>query len=405
MTRSSCPICRSQALEEILSIDQAPALVGTIWPTREEALAAPTGPISLTVCSSCGFIFNSAFTGEALTYSPAFDVELDHSRTYDIALHHSPTYEAYLEAEAARLIDRHGIRHRTVVEIGCGNGHFLRLICGLGANTGFGFDPTLPSGRVDRVGDATVTLAKAFYDSEAGAPPPDLVVCRSVLELIADPATFLTSIHDVVAGDPKTVVYFEVPNASWIFTHQRAWNVYYEHCSYFTLDLLPRLFAACGFKTLACEPCYDEEQLVRLEALPGRRSVEALQAATEGLLETLHTYRRSYYGEVEGWRSTLNELRAGHKRVAIWGAGGRGITFLNTVCSEPGESLTQVQFAVDINPARQGKFLPRTGQEVVAPEGLRGESLDVVVLTNATYEAEVRAELTEMELECDVLVL
>ena len=393
--RESCPVCESRSLEEILHVDRAPVLVGTIWPSLEEALDAPVGEIGLTVCHLCGFIFNSAFEPEALAYSPGFD----------IALHHSATYQAYLEAEATRLIETYDIRHGTVVEIGCGGGHFLRLICGLGESDGFGFDPTLQQSRVDRIGANTVTLSNELFDSSADAPPPDLVVCRSVLESIADPVSLLATIREATGDKPDTVIYFEVPNASWVFTQQRAWNVYYEHCSYFTLDLLPRLFEASGFETLACAPCYDDDQHLRIDARPGALSRERPPCSNGRVGGDVARLPEGSRGGGRGLAGAPGPVEGESRRVAIWGAGGRGITFLNTVCDEPAESLAQIEFAIDINPARQGKFLPSTGQEVLAPSELLRRPVDVVIVTNATYETEVRAELEAMGVSCDVLVL
>ena len=390
-----CPVCRSQSLEEILRVDRAPVHVGLIWPTAAAAREAPVGSIVLTVCLGCGFIFNAAFTPAALTYSAE----------YDIALHHSPRYQAYLEEEVTRLVQSYDIRRRVVVELGCGDGHFLRLICSLGENTGYGFDPSLPVSRVESVDGNTVSFSSELFDSRSEIPPADLVVSRSVLESIVDPVAFLTMLREAVVASPGVVVYIEVPNASWVFSAHKAWNVYYEHCSYFSADLLPRLFAACGFETIVCEPRYDDGQHLCLEARLGKASPEALSASTHGLSDALSAYRASYERAIVDWRARLEALREQGRRVAIWGAGGRGITFLNTVSRNPDDSRAQVAFAVDINPARQGKFLPRTAQRILAPEELTREPVDVLVVTNATYEPEVRAAVDGMGLVCDLLTL
>jgi hypothetical protein len=395
MTAAHCPICASDLLEEVVEVNEAPALVGTLWRTRDEALAAPVGTIRLTLCLNCGFIFNRAFSPRDLVYTPDFDIEL----------HHSPTYQSYLEAEAAQLIERYGIRHGTVVEVGCGSGHVLRLFCSLGENTGYGFDPSLAESRVEHIGDVTVTLVNEIFDSSSDVPAADLVLSRSVLESIADPVTFLTSIREAIGDSSHSVLYLEVPNATWVFTRQRAWNFYYEHCSYFTVDLLPRLLRACGFDTLVCEPCYDDGQHLRVEARPGASSRADLATRTDELAEIMQKYRRGYKREVEEWRERVVSLSAQGNRVGIWGAGGRGITFLNTLFEDPAMSLERIPFAVDINPSRQGKFLPRTGQQVLAPAALRTEEVDVLIITNATYASEIRAEVRELGLECALLVV
>lgn len=394
MTTDTCPICASRDLSQILRVDEAPVQVGTVWPTREAACGAPTGSIRLTVCRRCGFIFNRAFSQRAITYSPAYAIEL----------HHSPTYQAYLEAEAKYLIEKYDIRHCSVLEVGCGSGHFLRLICSLGENDGYGFDPSLVEPRVEQLGNATLTLVNEFFDSSSEVPRVDLVINRSVLESIADPVRFLKPIREAIGDASDTVVYFEVPNASWVFGQHKTWNVYYEHCSYFTVDLLPRLFAAAGFRTVACEPCYDDDQHLRMEAKPSATPMESSASRTEELLDTMEAYRQSRERTIEEWREHLEALRAQGKRVAIWGAGGRGITFLNTVCRNPSESREHIAFAVDINPARQGRFLPRTGQEIVAPSALRTHPVDVVIITNPTYAPEIRDDARGMGVECSFLL-
>jgi C-methyltransferase C-terminal domain len=154
-----------------------------------------------------------------------------------------------------------------------------------------------------------------------------------------------------------------------------------------------------------CEPCYDDGQHLRVEAKPSTGPARDVTVSTDGLMDTMQAFGRSYDRAVEEWRQRLLTLRAEGKRVAIWGAGGRGISFLNTVCSEPADSLEQVAFAVDINPTRQGRFLPRTGQEIVAPTALLNNPVDVLIITNPTYEPEIRREVQELGLECDFYVV
>ncbi len=380
--RRSCQICASEGLARVLRIEEVPYQIATLWPTREAALAAAVGCVDLTLCRACGFVFNAEFLPENVIFAPG----------YEISLHHSPTYQDYLEAEARHLVEDQGIRQRVVVEVGCGNGHFLRLLCRIGSNTGFGYDPTLAHPGTERAGESKVTLIGDVFRPETAPERIDLVVTRGVLEAVADPKQLVTQIHAAVESNPDALVYVEVPNASWVFGRHQAWNIYYEHASYFTTDLLPRLFESCGLTTTSCEASYDDGQHIRLEARPGPVATDRLAVGTDRLEETLASYREDYTRTVEEWRRRLRGLRRSGKRVAAWGAGGRGITFLNTVFDDQHESGSTIQFAIDVNPARQGKFVPGTGQQVLAPAALPANAVDAVIITNRTYEAEIRAE-------------
>jgi len=76
-------------------------------------------------------------------------------------------------------------------------------------------------------------------------------------------------------------------------------------------------------------------------------------------------------------------------KVAIWGAGAKGATYLNMV--DPNSEL--IEFAVDITPEKQGKFIPGTGHEIKPPEAL--EDIDVVLLMNPNYREENQMLLDE----------
>jgi hypothetical protein len=96
-------------------------------------------------------------------------------------------------------------------------------------------------------------------------------------------------------------------------------------------------------------------------------------------------------------RKALAECGA---RIAVWGAGGRGLNFLALVAAS-----CFVGCVVDISPSRQGRFVPRTTHQVTSPESLSDYRPSTVILTNGTYRTEVEQDLARMRLSCEVLTI
>lgn len=88
------------------------------------------------------------------------------------------------------------------------------------------------------------------------------------------------------------------------------------------------------------------------------------------------------------------------QRAVAWGAGARAISFLNIY-----KIKEQIQYVVDINPKKQGKYLPGTGQQVIPPSYLQEYRPDVVIVTNPTFEIEIRKQVEDLGLTCNFLVL
>ena len=77
----------------------------------------------------------------------------------------------------------------------------------------------------------------------------------------------------------------------------------------------------------------------------------------------------------------------------MWGSGSKGVTFLNVL-----QTQNQIRHIVDINPRKQGKFIPGSGQQIIAPEALKANPPDVIIIVNAIYESEIQQQLQEMGL-------
>jgi hypothetical protein len=87
-------------------------------------------------------------------------------------------------------------------------------------------------------------------------------------------------------------------------------------------------------------------------------------------------------------------------RAIPWGAGEHGIGFVNILNIQQ-----QMPFIVDINPSRVGKYLPGTGQKVVAPEFMVEYKPDLLIITNPTYKTEIEDHTRKLGVRCDFLVL
>ena len=83
----------------------------------------------------------------------------------------------------------------------------------------------------------------------------------------------------------------------------------------------------------------------------------------------------------------------------MWGTGGKGITFLNSL-----DTSDVVAYVVEINPDKQGKYTPGTGHPIVSPEHLASEPPDTIIITNALYEREMRQQAHDIGVDCEFLI-
>jgi hypothetical protein len=100
------------------------------------------------------------------------------------------------------------------------------------------------------------------------------------------------------------------------------------------------------------------------------------------------------------WQSRIAQAVAHGDRIVLWGGGSKGVAFLTTLGLD--EEITAV---VDVNPYKQGKFMPGTGHEVVAPAALAAIRPDVVILMNPIYAREVQSQLNTLEIKADLLAV
>ncbi|GAG03126.1 unnamed protein product, partial [marine sediment metagenome] len=143
----------------------------------------PKGDIALGFCNICGFIANVAFDPSLHEYS---------SR-YEGTQGFSPTFNAFHRKLANHLIDRYDLYGKDIIEIGCGQGEFLTLLCELGGNRGVGFDPAYARGRNECGDKNRVTFINNFYSEKYNNYRGDFICCKMTLEHIQQTADFVST--------------------------------------------------------------------------------------------------------------------------------------------------------------------------------------------------------------------
>ncbi len=383
-TGSTCPACGSTTVEVFHRVAGVPVNSVLLLDSRAEARSFPTGEIALGHCRGCAFVYNTAFDAARLEYSTR----------YEETQGYSPTFRAWHEALAARLVERHDLRGKRVVEVGCGKGEFLRLLVELGENHGVGFDPSYVPGREGALARGTLEFVQDFYGERYTDRKADFLCCKMTLEHIADVGAMMRTIRRTV-GDEDTVVFFQVPDVLRILVERAFWDIYYEHCSYFSAGSLARLFRASGFDVLSVERDYDDQYLM-IEARPSRGAPApelAIENDREAIAALVEGFGRAMEVQLEGYRRTLAEHRVAGRRVVVWGSTSKGVAFLTTV---PGADV--VEHVVDVNPHRQGHYMAKSGQLIVGPNALREIRPDVVLVMNPIYRDEIAEMLDSLGL-------
>jgi SAM-dependent methyltransferase len=392
-TEKPCQNCGSNGMSVFYEAKDIPIHSCLLLSSRDEALKFPRRDIALAVCSSCGFIANVTFDPQLMRYSPGYEEQQSFS----------PRFNAFARELATHLVNRYDIRNKDIVEIGCGKGDFLVLLCEIGHNRGLGIDPSYAPGRMQSSATGQVSFIQDFYSEHYAHCRADLVCCRHTLEHIHATRDFVRTVRRTVGDRLDTVIFFEVPDVSRILREAAFWDIYYEHCSYFSLGSLARLFQSCGFRVLDLVRAFDDQYLL-VEARPANGPAGACLAAAEDLEQferDVAYFAQNYRIKLDEWGHRFDLIRSKGLRAAIWGSSSKCVAFLSTLGIQDEIELV----VVDINPYRHGKYLPGIGKQILPPGVLRELRPDTVIAMNPIYCDEIRQDLDRMGLEPELIAV
>jgi SAM-dependent methyltransferase len=393
-TVQPCPACGSRNRRPFHHEASIPTNSCLLLADRDEAEGYPRGDLELWFCAGCGFVSNARFDPRLSEYSAR----------YEETQGFSARFNEFARELAKRWVDTYGLHGRTVLEIGCGKGEFLEMMCEAGVGHGIGIDPSAHPERRRSEAAQRIEWITDFYSEAYSHLRADAVVCRHTLEHIFPVGDFMRMVRRSIGDRTDTVVLFELPDVRRVLEEVAFWDVYYEHCSYFSAGSLARLFRSTGFEVLDVTLEYDDQYLV-IEArpsdstpapgapLPIEDDLAALSAAVD-------RFSAAYTEQLDRWRSELRELADRGGRAVIWGAGSKGVAYLTGL-----GVVDEVRYAVDINPHKHGMFMAGTGQQIVAPEQLVEHQPDLVVVMNPVYLDEVRRDLDRLGLAPQVVAV
>jgi hypothetical protein len=369
-----------------------PVFCNVLWDTRNDAVNCDKGDIELRFCNRCSFVFNAAFDPELVRYTPR----------YDNCLHFSSRFRQYAENLALSLVTKHDLRGKMVIDVGCGKGDFLKLLCESGPNRGRGYDPSFEDREDFEPLGENIVITPDYYSEEYAGHGGDFLSCRHVLEHIAKPGDLLQRISAGLGNRKGVPVFFEVPNGAYTIRNAFVWDVIYEHPSYFTPVSASILFASNGFDTIELKEEFEGQYLGihAKTASSGAGAVETPPGDIAELRSLVTGFSEKTKDLFRTWSAELETAKRESRKTVIWGAGSKGVTFLNLL--DPG---CGVEFAVDLSPSKRGKFIAGTGAEIVPPEFLSEYKPENIVVMNPVYHDEIRTLVHEMGIESRVLCL
>jgi SAM-dependent methyltransferase len=354
-----CRVCGHTGLEPFLHLDRAPANISRLLPSEEVELDAPI-EIDVWRCPACGMVQ----LGELLAETFYED--------YVMTVSHSPTMQRYQREQASDLVARFGLAGRSVMEVGCGDGHYLSILAELGAEV-YGLEPSAPFRHLTERRGLPVYAGYAADLEPLPGGPYDAIVTREVLEHVPDPIDFLSSIRASLSSDGIALV--EVPSLEQALERGRFFDFFPDHLNYFSVGTLARVLERSGFLVLEITRGMGGEYLQAIVRVDAERGAANLDATRNAVVRDL--------------RSLEDACLAQGRRLGVWGAGAKGLSVLAAT------QARGVSVLVDSDPHKHGRYTPGSGLLVEPIERLTTDPVDVVVVTAMAYIDEIVAELRD----------
>jgi 2-polyprenyl-3-methyl-5-hydroxy-6-metoxy-1,4-benzoquinol methylase len=387
-----CPNCGGMGMERFYHVDGVPVHSLNLVPDVERALKYPRGVLDLGCCHRCGFIANTAFS----------DAIKQGVESYEESQGFSPTFVAFAKRISERLVRDYKLGDKTVLEIGCGKGEFLAAMVEQGAGRGVGIDPAFVPGRLESSARDRLEFHAELYDANSPDYKADFIMCRHTLEHIPDTLDFLTMIRKHIGDRPNVHLFIDVPEVSRILREGAYWDIFHEHCSYFSRPSLEVLFRRAGFEMVETWLDFNNQYLLMVGRATGVTTDDRAETKRDidSIVQGAHTFESVTGPTIRRWHDTIYRGAAAGTRIAIWGSGSKCVGFLS-VLGAP--TTAEIGCVVDINPHRHGQYMPGLHQQIVAPSELVNYNPDLVIIMNPIYIDEITKNLNTMGLHPEVV--
>ncbi len=386
MNRSGCMFCGTPLHHTFVDLGMSPLCESYV---REQELNAAERffPLHAYVCEQCFLVQLDEYVRREDIFSE-----------YAYFSSYSESWVRHMEVYAEHAIKRFALSSRSfVVEVASNDGYLLQHFMKRGIPV-LGIEPAANVAEV-AIQKGIPTLVEFFGKNAAlrlnrEGKTADLIAGANVLAQVPDVNDFVEGLRILL--NPRGVITIEFPHLVKLIEENQFDTIYHEHFTYFSLTTAERIFAKHGLTLFDAEELPTHGGSLRIYARHENDTTKQVTDRVVSLrerehqfgLDNLATYSR-FSEQVQKAKWELLEFlisvkRAG-KLVAGYGAPGKGNTLLN-YC---GIRTDFLEFTVDRNPYKQGKYLPGTHIPIFAPEKIREAKPDYVLIRPWNFKDEI----------------
>ncbi|HMS25781.1 MAG TPA: class I SAM-dependent methyltransferase [Burkholderiaceae bacterium] len=386
-----CRHCHAPVTLPFVDLGSSPPSNAYLTPAQMQA-PETVYPLRVLVCEQCWLVQTEDFAG----FDDMFSAEYAYFSSF------SSSWMQHATAYSEAMTQRFGLNANScVVEVASNDGYLLRNFKAAGIPC-YGIEPTASTAKAAR--DIGIESIEKFFgvtlaqELVAKGRQADLTAANNVLAHVPD-------INDFVAGfamllKPQGVSTFEFPHLMNLVKYAQFDTIYHEHFSYLSLTAVQTIFKANGLTVFDVEELPTHGGSLRVYAQRSDTGKHAISPRVTEMLnreDAVGMRTAAYYGKTQAdavrikrdlWRFLLQAQEEG-KTVAAYGAAAKGNTLLNYA----GVRDDLVKFVIDLNPAKQNKFMPGSRIPMVGPDVLNTVKPDYMLILPWNLEKEIKAQL------------
>ncbi|HEX4562639.1 MAG TPA: class I SAM-dependent methyltransferase [Gemmatimonadales bacterium] len=386
----ACRFCSTPLTHTFVDLGMSP-LCESFLAAEQLDRMEPFYPLHVRVCDRCWLVQLEAYVGGEEIFTD-----------YAYFSSFSTSWLAHAERYTDAMIQRFGLGPKSyVVELASNDGYLLQYFVARKVPC-LGIEP---AANVAQVAEAkgVPTLVKFFGVETARelvrqGRRADLLLGNNVLAQVPDLNDFVGGMKVLLA--PTGVITIEFPHLLKLVAENQFDTIYHEHYSYFSLLTAEKIFAAHGLTLFDVEELSTHGGSLRIygrhqedTSKPVGARVEALRAREQRAGVDTVPYYQSFGAQVEETKRALLDFlidakRQG-KRIVGYGAPGKGNTLLN-YC---GVGRDFLDFTVDRNPHKHGKYLPGTHIPILQPEAIADARPDYILILPWNLKDEIATQL------------